>query len=75
MQITTKFNIGDKAWMMIGNKAIEVKIFCIATSTNHKESKINYSVNEITIPRTRNIEVAENVDLLFPTKEDLLKSL
>lgn len=90
MTIETKYNVEDKAWMMFNNHAEQVEIAEIETavikhyySTNpipficepksmkmRIETLITYKVN---MQDGTTIEVVE--DFLFPTKEELLKSL
>lgn len=66
MEIETKYNIGDKVWLICGNKAVEEIITRIDVAINdHKE--ITYQLNY------------ESIDFdecrLFDSKEELLKSL
>lgn len=90
MTIETKYNPEDKAWMMYNNHAEQVEIVGIEIavrkhyySTNpipficepksmemRIETLIKYEVN---MQDGTTIEVVE--DLLFPTKEELIKSL
>ena len=71
MTIETKYNIGDDVWMMKENKPTKRLVSFIETITASTTSKsfIQYGLkNEGVVER-----VVEN--LLFPTKEELLKSL
>jgi len=90
MKIETKHNVEEKAWMMYNNHAEQVEIVGVETavimhyySTNpipficepksmgmRIETLITYKVN---MQDGTTIQVVE--DLLFPTKEELLKSL
>lgn len=71
MTIETKYNIGDKVWMLLINEPEEVTITGIEY-THHRifvgckyYIKSNDCEYEISIPES----------LLFPSKEELLKSL
>lgn len=90
MTIETKYNVEEKAWMMYNNHAEQVEIVGIETavekhyySTNpipficepksmemRIETLITYQVK---MQDGTTIKMVE--DLLFPTKEELLKSL
>lgn len=83
MAIKTKYNIGDEVWLIEANKCISGKIIgfrhtygighrygCLYTG---KESiKIQYSI-EVPARIFNAVDIEEN--RLFPTKEELLKSL
>lgn len=69
MTIETKYNIGDEVWIYYNMKPIKmvvthINIYCCKRRT--LETKIRYVLNG-------NISFDERV--LFPTKEELLKSL
>lgn len=76
MTIETKFDIGNYVWLMWYNKPIQTQIMEIKTKTKEvskfciktfKETTIEYVIEEDSalIPECK----------LFPTKEELLKSL
>jgi len=72
MSIETKFNVDELVWMMYDNKVREVKIWCITTTSNEKETLTKYSVNDV--PPNRSYDTVSET-ILFKTKADLLSSL
>lgn len=74
MEVKTKFNLGDEVWTMENNKAVSGSI---------KELTINICINgKITIKYTIKVlwksqiwDTTRYEEELFPTKEELLKSL
>lgn len=78
MEYNTKYEIGQKAWVMFGvdisAKPIEVKINQIQiTQRENKEVHVTYYV-----PNPKDIKASDatyNEKYLFPTKKDLLDSL
>lgn len=83
MTIETKYNIGDEVWLMEANKCMSGKIvgfrhtYGIGHRYGHlytgKESiRIDYSI-EIPGRIFHAVDIEEN--RVFPTKEELLKSL
>ena len=70
MTIETKYNIGDEVWVMYNNKPMEVlikRISCYCGRWGHLlKEDIMYLVDN---------DCCFNEDELFPTKEELLKSL
>lgn len=76
MTIKTKFDIGNYVWLMWHNKPIQTRIMEIKTKTKEvskfciktfKETTIEYVIEE------DSALISE--DNLFPTKEELLRSL
>lgn len=66
--MTTKFNIGDKVWLISDNQAVRSDITRIIISSDSPEScEVEYSLHY------RDTEIPE--EQLFSTKEELLKSL
>ena len=70
MTIETKYNIGDEVWFMLGSKARQGKILEIVFK------KVGHAL----IGHYYNVQVGMshgswNEQDLFPTKEELLKSL
>ena len=70
MTIETKYNIGDEVWFILGHKARQGKILEIVFN------KVGYKL----IGYHYNVEIglshgSFNEPELFPTKEELLKSL
>lgn len=78
MTIETKYNIGDEVWFMFRNKAIHTNIVSIKikvknyTQCGMIRMEIGTAYEAFT-PYDDILEIAES--LLFPTKEELLKSL
>ena len=77
MTIETKYNIGDEVWLMYHNKAVrtktesvKIKKYARRTMGMKIETCITY---DVATPDDSTIEVIE--ESLFPTKEELLKSL
>lgn len=65
MTITTKYNIGDKVWMLLLSSPKEVEI-----------TGIKYTLRGIFLTcKHYNSEVEIPEELLYPTKEKLLKTL
>ena len=70
MTIETKYNIGDDVWLLYNNKAVSSRIFRIEVKVDlHLSARIKYYLS--------GSDIAEfySEDKLFPTKEELLKSL
>lgn len=70
MTIETKYNIGDEVWFILGNKARQGKILGI-TFNKLGNSLICYYYN-VSVGVSHG---SFNESDLFPTKEELLKSL
>ena len=71
MKIETKYNIGDEVWVSnIFREPIEVKIYGIVVEVKYNKVLIDYHIglNEEACSLRKE-------ELLFPTKEELLKSL
>ena len=69
MTIETKYNIGDEVWIqynMMPEKMIITHINCYCRKRGTLKTEIRYVLNNV-------LSVDERV--LFPTKEELLKSL
>jgi hypothetical protein len=69
MIIETKYNIGNEVWMHLGNECIHGKIIELRIYVRKKETREIYDVfvDDELVPMLG--------ELLFPTKEELLKSL
>ena len=66
--MTTKFNIGDKVWLISDNQAVKSNITRVIISVESPDNcEVSYSLHY------RDTEIPENQ--LFLTKEELLKSL
>lgn len=65
MEIKTKYNIGDKVWFIHQNKCVSMEVENILM--NGKDMYVQYTFN--------NNEIWLSENHLFPTKEELLKSL
>lgn len=71
MTIETKYNIGDEVWCAnIFGEPFQVKIYGIAIEILGNRTFISYYVGLNEVSSTLKKE-----QLLFPTKEELLKSL
>lgn len=82
MKIETKYNIGDEVWFIHGNRCSNGKICGMEHTygigkmfgklyTGEEIVKIHYSVESPQYPFVLDFEEEK----LFPTKEELLKSL
>lgn len=69
MEIKTKYNIGDEVWMHLSDEFICGRIIEVRTYTTKKQSKVFYEV----FAEDESFSMMEQ--WLFPTKEELLKSL
>lgn len=71
MTIETKYNIGDEVWVAnIFREPIEVKVFGIVAEVKDNNTMIDYYVGFY-----KKGCALRKEELLFPTKEELLKSL
>lgn len=75
MNITTKFAVGDRAWFMKNNRPTEMIISAIQTFTSEKEISVRYNGWDVLDRKTwiDHNDIQENI--LYPSKEDLIKSL
>lgn len=76
MDFKTKFNKGDKVWYMNNNKPAEViisaiEIFYVATN----QDRISYNATDVINPNTWLDHTSLGEDVLYHSKEELLKSL
>ena len=84
MEIKTKYNIGDKVWFMENNHIVHSTIcgYCISYGvgafygkygTGDPQIDVSYNLRggDVCVASVMNIKEDE----LFPTKEELLKSL
>lgn len=78
MEIKTKFNIGEKVWLLKGNKArnsfVKQIRACVTTVPDKSGWELSAAVSVKYIVDCDCFS-EENEDSLFKTKEDLLKSL
>ena len=71
MEIRTKYNIGDEVWVVnIFREPIEVKVYGIVAEVKDNNVLIDYYVG-----LDKNGCALRKEELVFPTKEELLKSL
>ena len=71
MTIKTKYNIGDEVWVAnIFREPIKVKVYGIVAEVKDSNVLIDYHVGI-----DKNGCSLRKEELLFPTKEELLKSL
>lgn len=74
MTIKTKYNIGDEVWFMCGNKALQSYIEDIRVKCEKENTiRVFYWVKPLNFREKANWLYHEQY--LFPTKEELLKSL
>ncbi len=66
MEVETKFNIGDNVYFITDNKVQKMDITGISISVNGNESNIEYTLH---------FDTNINENLVFASKEELLKSL
>jgi hypothetical protein len=71
MAIETRYNIGDEVWFMNENKVYVSFIEDVRVKRNSKNTKIEYMVESM---QKKDFGLKKEQDL-FPTKEELLKSL
>lgn len=71
MTIETKYNIGDEVWFMNENKVYVSFIEDVRVKRNNKNTKIEYMVESM---QKKDFGLKKEQGL-FPTKEELLKSL
>lgn len=71
MTIETKYNIGDEVWFMNENKVYVSFVEDVRVKRNNKNTKIEYMVESM---QKKDFGLKKEQDL-FPTKEELLKSL
>lgn len=72
MTIETKYNIGDEVWFISDNEICNEKITAIHIHIGALCSFVTYSCEDTLIGQALNTVREE---ILFPTKEELLKSL
>ena len=71
MKIETKYDIGDEVWIMIFGECYQLIVAGIRTTTLKGYKSIEYYVAEDGDELSFTFEES----VLFPTKEELLKSL
>jgi len=69
MKVETKYNVGDIVWFLFSNKVETGKVNAIKTFSDSTSSYESYN---ITIDQNR---IANNIEKMFSSKEELLKSL
>ena len=71
MIIETKYNVGDEVWVAnIFKEPIKVKVFGIVIEIKDNKVLIDYHIG-----LDENACTLRKEELVFPTKEELLKSL
>lgn len=74
MTVETKFNIKDHAFALIENKVKYVDIYKIVINVDYRyNTTIRYVIGYFSGNELTKGEISEN--RLFPTKEELIKSL
>ena len=71
MKIETKYNIGDEVWARFANEAILCKINNVLIIEDNGFLKVVYLVSDL----NERMFGTRFTNELFPTKEELLKSL
>ena len=72
MTIETKYNIGDEVWTIISGGAHKLKIRSVVPHYSKAYKAIKYGFEKT--PYTGYFDLIRE-ELLYPTKEELLKSL
>lgn len=76
MEFKTKFNLKDVVWYMKDNKPTEVIISAIEIFyVNTSQDKMKYNATDAINPRTWLDHTNLFEDMLYHSKEELLKSL
>lgn len=75
MKIETKYDIGQEVWLMWENKAINRKVTNIYISKDANEQYEAYQLECVEEGDDKYVGIDFELDELFPTKEELLKSL
>ena len=78
MEIKTKFNVGDKVWVMYDNKATEAEIFEVYFKQSHKFDAKDRMGTEITYMLKSNNLLNFGVfpeGIFYASKEELINSL
>ncbi len=71
MTIETKYNIGDKVWTMLLGEPVH----CIIEAAQAYRSRTHRFVEYYLVPKDSNWGFHAKEHEIFPTKEELLKSL
>lgn len=69
MKIKTKFDVGDDCWVMFADKPKNMLVSSVTVEVDENEIKTEYTLGDT------NSELKYTDDMLFDTKEDLIKSL
>lgn len=72
MKIETKYNVGDKVWLITHNTICNLTIKSIMVTSYPTFNSIKYGFG--TTEKTRMFDFVEE-KFVYPTKEELLKSL
>jgi hypothetical protein len=72
MKIETKYNIGDKVWLIAHNTICNLTITSIMATSYPTFNSIKYGFGRT--EKTGKFDFVEE-EYIFPTKEDLIKSL
>lgn len=83
MIIETKYNIGQEVWTVYQHEALKLQVRGIRTYTHSKRTSIEYLLVYSPPQKNEDDIICADVDIqetfleqhLFPTKEELLKSL
>lgn len=75
MEVKTKYNIGDKFWVMYENKVYEAVVKSINVTAYETKVQIAYNGNPIEQNRHDTFYPYTSEEAFHPTKESLLASL
>lgn len=75
MKIETKYDIGQEVWFMWGNKAIQREIASVDVRVDSEEQYETYEIVGLEDDDDALYDWTFEIDDIFPTKEELLKSL
>ena len=75
MKIETKYDIGQKVWFMWNNKATQRKIVGVIVNKDNEQQSEEYDIAGLEDVDMTLYDVTFKLDDIFPTKEELLKSL
>lgn len=75
MKIETKYDIGQEMWFMWNNKATHRKIVGVFVNKDNEQQSEEYDIAGLEDDDMTLCDVTFKLEDIFPTKEELLKSL
>lgn len=75
MKIVTKYDIGQEVWVMWNNKATQRKIVSVLVNKDIEQQSEEYDIAGLEDDDMVLYDVTFKCEDIFPTKEELLKSL